>query len=151
MKKVVAVAFSLVFMLFPCLVFSSEVGDLLKKATMAYESGDITIAIANLDSAKEILEKERISSVGKYYIEIANWDIVKVKKSEYLGKKVKIKTKFNGINHDGTVWLGFGLNNPYESSLIDKVLTLTKYKEYVFYGTVIDNYLGPMLNIDGIE
>ena len=139
---------------FSFFVFASEVSDLLQEAQTAYESGDVSIAIQKLDSAKSIMEKEQLSSSVDTYIEVSNWDVVKIKKSEYMGKKVKVKTKFYGINSDGkTVHIGIGLSCTYDNSLIDKFLELTKYQEYVFYGTVFENksLLGPMIHIEAIE
>ncbi len=142
-------------LLFACsFVFASEVTDLLQAAQTAYESGDVSTAIQKLDSAKSIMEKEQLSSSANTYIEVSNWDVVKIKKSEYIGKKVKVKATFYGINSDGkTVHIGIGLLCTYDNSLVDKFLELTKFQEYVFYGTVFENnsLLGPMIHIEAIE
>lgn len=139
---------------FSFFVFASEVSDLLQEAQTAYESGDVTTTIQKLDSAKSILEKEQLSSSADTYIEVSNWDVVKLKKGEYIGKKVKVKARFYGINSDGkTVHIAIGLSCTYDNSLIDKLLELTKYDEYIFYGTVFENnsLLGPMIHIEAIE
>lgn len=80
--------------------------------------------------------------------------MVKIKKSEYIGKKVKVKARFYGVNSDGTtVHISIGLSCTYKNSLIDKFLELTKYQEYTFYGTVFENnaLFGPMLHIEAIN
>lgn len=137
---------------FSFFVFASEVSDLLQEAQTAYESGDVTTAIQKLDSAKSLMEKEQLSSSGDDYVEVASWDIVKLKSADYLGKKVIIKAKFIGINSDGTVYLiEISPSNSYEPSLIDKLLTLKKYEFYNFYGTVVSDFLGPELHIEAIE
>ena len=68
--------------------------------------------------------------------------------------KVKTKARFYGINSDGkTVHIAIGLSCTYENSLVDKFLELTKYQEYVFYGTVFEenSFLGPMIHIEKID
>lgn len=133
-------------------VFASEVSDLLLEAQTAYESGDVSTAIQKLDSAKSIMEKEQLSSSANDYVEVASWDIIKIKSADYLGKKVIIKAKFIGINSDGTVYLiEISPSNSYEPSLVDKILTLKKYEYYNFYGTVVSDYLGPKLFIEAIN
>lgn len=80
--------------------------------------------------------------------------MIKIKKSEYIGKKVKVKARFYGINSDGTtVHISIGLSCTYDNSLVDKFLELAKYQEYVFFGTVFENntLLGPMIHIEAIE
>lgn len=151
MKKFLFSIFALVFSFF---LFAFEVSDLLLEAQTAYESGDVSTAIQKIDSAKSIMAKDQLSSSVDDYIEVSNWDIVKLKKSEYIGKKVKVKTRFYDINSDGkTVHLAIGLSCTFDNSLVDKFLELTKYQEYVFYGTVIENnsLLGPMIHIEAIE
>ncbi len=151
MKKTL---FFLVIFLFSVFIFASEVSDLLQEAQTAYESGDVSTAIQKIDSAKSIMEKEQLSSSADDYIEISNWDVVKIKKSEYIDKKVKVKARFYGINSDGkTVHLAIGLSCTFDNSMVDKFLELTKYQEYVFFGTVFESnsLLGPMLHIEAIE
>lgn len=149
MKKIILSVLLCVFSFF---VFASEVSDLLLEAQTAYESGDVSTAIQKLDSAKSIMEKEQLSSSANDYVEVANWDIIKMKSADYLGKKVIIKAKFIGINSDGTVYLiEISPSNSYEPSLVDKILTLKKYEYYNFYGTVVSDYLGPKLFIEAIN
>ena len=134
------------------LIFASEVGDLLQAAQKSYEAGDVSTAIQKLDSAKSIMEKEQLSSSANEYIEVNNWDIVTLKQSEYDGKKVKFKTKYYYPNPNGTVYLlNIGGNCTYDESLIDKLLSLKKYGEYTFYGTVFIKYSTPYLHIECIE
>ena len=149
MKKIIL---SILLCLSSLFVFASEVSDLLQEAQTAYETGDVTTAIQKLDSAKSIMEKEQLSSSANDYIEVASWDIIKMKSADYLGKKVIIKAKFIGINSDGTVYLiEISPSNSYEPSLVDKILTLKKYEYYNFYGTVVSDYLGPKLFIEAIN
>ena len=149
MKKIIVL---LIACSLPLFVFASDVGNLLKEAQTAYESGDVSTAIQKLDSAKSIMEKEQLSSSAEDYVKVASWDIVKLKSADYLGKKVIIKAKFIGINSDGTVYLiEISPSNSYEPSLVDKILTLKKYEYYNFYGTVVSDYLGPKLFIEAIN
>lgn len=149
MKKIILSVLLCVFSFF---VFASEVSDLLLEAQTAYESGDVSTAIQKIDSAKSIMEKEQLSSSANDYVEVASWDIIKMKSADYLGKKVIIKAKFIGINSDGTVYLiEISPSNSYEPSLVDKILTLKKYEYYNFYGTVVSDYLGPKLFIEAIN
>lgn len=149
MKKIILSVLLCVFSFF---VFASDVSDLLLEAQTAYESGDVSTAIQKLDSAKSIMEKEQLSSSANDYVEVASWDIIKIKSADYLGKKVIIKAKFIGINSDGTVYLiEISPSNSYEPSLVDKILTLKKYEYYNFYGTVVSDYLGPKLFIEAIN
>ena len=149
MKKIIVL---LIACSLPLFVFASDVGNLLKEAQTAYESGDVSTAIQKLDSAKSIMEKEQFSSESETYAELSSWDIVKLKKSDYLGKKVKIKATFCGVNSDGSLFLTeVSINNSYEETLIDKIISLKKFDKYIFYGTVTDGVLGPKLYVEAIE
>lgn len=152
MKKIVLAFFSLI--LFSAIIFASEVTDLLEKAKISYSNGKLTETINLIDSAKKLVERENINTSSEEYIEVTNWDVIKIKKSEYIGKKVKVKARFYGINSDGTtVHISIGLSCTYNNSLVDKFLELAKYQEYVFFGTVFENntLLGPMIHIEAIE
>lgn len=152
MKKLIVTLLLLVIISFAS--FASEVTELLENAKNAYSNGNLTETINLIDSAKKIVEKETISSSSEEYIEVSNWDVVKIKKSEYIGKKVKVKARFYGINSDGkTVHISIGLSCTYENSLVDKFLEINKYQEYVFYGTVFEenSLLGPMIHIEKID
>ncbi|MBS7258129.1 MAG: hypothetical protein KIG63_06735 [Methanobrevibacter sp.] len=152
MKKIVLAFFSLI--LFSAIIFASEVTDLLEKAKISYSNGKLTETINLIDSAKKLVERENINTSSEEYIEVTNWDVIKIKKSEYIGKKVKVKARFYGINSDGTtVHISIGLSCTYDNSLVDKFLELAKYQEYVFFGTVFENntLLGPMIHIEAIE
>lgn len=134
------------------LSFASEVSELLEKAKKEYSDGKLTESIISIENAKKIIEKDMLNSSEDDYTEISNWDIIKVKKNDYIDKKVKVKAKFYGINSDGvTVHIAIGLSCTYETVLVDKLLELTKYQDYTFYGTVIDSFLGPMIHIENIE
>ena len=149
MKKIIL---SVLLCAFSFYVFASEVSDLLQEAQTAYETGDVTTAIQKLDFAKSLMAKEELSSFADDYVEITNWDIVKLKSADFIGKKVKVKAQFIGINSSGTVYLiEISPSNSYEPSLIDKLLTLKKYEFYNFYGTVVSDVLGPKLHIEAIE
>ena len=152
MKKIVLAFFSLI--LFSAITFASEVTDLLEKAKISYSNGKLTETINLIDSAKKLVERENINTSSEEYIEVTNRDVIKIKKSEYIGKKVKVKARFYGINSDGTtVHISIGLSCTYDNSLVDKFLELAKYQEYVFFGTVFENntLLGPMIHIEAIE
>ena len=152
MKKIVLAFFSLI--LFSAITFASEVTDLLEKAKISYSNGKLTETINLIDSAKKLVERENINTSSEEYIEVTNWDVIKIKKSEYIGKKVKVKARFYGINSDGTtVHISIGLSCTYDNSLVDKFLELAKYQEYVFFGTVFENntLLEPMIHIEAIE
>lgn len=134
------------------LSFASEVSELLEKAKKEYSDGKLTESIISIENAKKIIEKDMLNSSEDDYTEISNWDIIKVKKNDYIDKKVKVKAKFYGINSDGvTVRIAIGPSCTYETVLVDKLLELTKYQDYTFYGTVIDSFLGPMIHIENIE
>lgn len=149
MKKLFSIS---LFCLFSIFIYASEVSDLLQEAQTAYESGDVTTAILKLDSAKSIMEKEQLAYTVDDYIEITSWDVVKMKKNEYDGKKIKFKTKYFGPNSDGTVYLeNIGNTCTYDESLIDKLLSLRQFERYTFYGTVFLNYSRPSLHIEAIE
>ena len=150
MKKILI---TLIALCISYLLFASEVSDLLQEAQIAYETGDVTTAIKKLDSAKSILEKEQLSSSAEDYIELNSWDIVKIKKNDYLGKKVKVQASYLGITSSGFVYLSeIATNNSYDESLVEKLLSLSKYKKYIFYGTVMDNgSLGTKLYIEAVE
>ncbi len=142
-----------VFVFVPVFLFASDVSDLLQSAQSAYEAGDISTAIKNLDTAKSIMKTKALTPSTNDYIEITNLDIIKIKKSDYIGKKVKIKTKYYGITVLGLVYLkDIGFDNPFDDSLIDKLSSLPKSEEYTFYGIVMDNDpLGIKLYIKAIE
>lgn len=74
-------------MLFSAIIFASEVTDLLEKAKISYSNGNLTETINLIDSAKKLVEKENIKSSSEEYTEVTNWDVIKIKKSEYIGKK----------------------------------------------------------------
>lgn len=131
--------------------FATEFETLLKKAITSYNSGDTETALQNIDAAKKIIEGEKLQNTNSEYSEIANWDIVKLKKDLYLEKKVKITTTYTGIS--GTQYLGLigvgGCN--FNEQLVDKILSLEKLKNYTFYGTVKDSWSGPTLFVEAIE
>lgn len=151
MKRIIL---SFIILSFSVFAFSSEVDEFLKATQEAYEAGDLSTAIQNIDSARSIIEKENFALGAEEYIELNSWDIVKIKKSEYIGKKVRIIGTYCGANADGTIIISnISTKNTYEESLIDKLLSLQTWKKYTFYGTVIEgnSLLGPKLHIEAIE
>ncbi|MBR1536358.1 MAG: hypothetical protein IJ630_05420 [Treponema sp.] len=62
-------------------IFASEVSDLLDKAKIEYNKGNIPESINYIDSARKVLDKENLNKSADEYIEVTNWDIVKLKKS----------------------------------------------------------------------
>lgn len=133
--------------------YASEVSTLLDKAKGEYQLSNFTEALQYMDEAKRIIESEIMLENSEEYIEISNWDIVKLKKNEYIGKKVKIITWLSSIYSDGTAHLvGIGMNCRIEEQVIDRILQLEKYKDYTFYGTVYeDSLFRPQLSIEYIE
>ena len=83
------------------LSFASDFSDLLDKAKDLYAKGNLNEAINLIDSARKILDKESLSKSAEEYIEVTNWDVVKLKKKDYMWKKVKIKAEFGGVNSSG--------------------------------------------------
>ena len=133
--------------------YASEVSTLLDKAKQEYELGNLAEALQYIDEAKKMIEAEIKPQNTEEYREITSWDIVKLKKNDYIGKKVKITTRLSSIHSDGTAWLvNIGMNCRIEEQVIDSILQLEKYKDYTFYGTVCeDRWLGPQLSIEYIE
>ena len=133
--------------------FSSDVSLLLDNAKSEYEKGNIKETISCLDSARKLLDKELSSVADESYIELKSWDVVKLKPNEFIGKKVKIITRFYRIQPNGLISLAdVSFYNTYEDFLIDILPELEKYREYRFLGTVEkDNIYGLRLNIEGIE
>ena len=147
MKRIVL---SLLILASSAFAFSSDVGDLLRAAQESYESGDLSTAVQKIDSAKKIIESEKLSSASVEYIELKSWDIVKLKKTEYIGKKVKVIGTYCGPNGDGTIYISnISTNNTYDESLVDELLSLKTWSKYTFYGTVLDDssFLGPKLHM----
>ena len=151
MKKILSV---LIIVSVSVLSFASDFSDLLDKAKDSYAKGNLNETINLIDSARKILDKESLSKSAEEYIEVAKWDIVKLKKDYYIGKKVKIKAKFCGVNSDGTSihLLDVSINCKFDSNLIEKILSLKEFSFYTFYGTVEDDrWNGPKLFIEKIE
>ena len=148
MKKKICII-TLLTITFFC--FSTDFEDFLKKAINSYNSGDTETALQNIDAAKKILDEEKLQNGNNEYIEVANWDVVKLKKDIYLEKKVKVTTMYSGVT--GTQYIvlsGPGICN-FNEQLVDKILTLEKLKKYTFYGTVKDSWTGPTLFVEAIE
>ena len=150
MKRIIL---SFIILTFTFLAFSSDVSDLLKAAQESYESGDLSTALQKIDSAKAIIEREKLSSSSNDYIELENWNAVKINKAKYLGKKVKVPGVYCNITAKGLVHISsISTNNTYDEELVDKLLSLKKYEMYIFYGSVQDGgSLGPKLHIEAIE
>lgn len=155
MKKTILIFFNLFMMLS---LFSSEISEMLRDAQIAYESGNLSRSIQIIDSVKSKIEKEQMANSSNNYLEIPNWAIVKLRKSDYLGKKVKVEGYFYRITSDGKelgIWF---LNdttltyNTFDSSVIDKLITLKEYEIYTFYGTIKkDSDDSPILHVESIK
>jgi len=131
-------------------LFASPVEDYLTKAINAYGNGDITTAINNIDAARKILDKEQLSQNQKEYTEVSSWDIVKLKKYDYIGRKIKLKSTYCGIASNGMVSL-LSCYCSYDDSVIETISTLTKWEKYTFYGTVTENDINLCIHIEAIE
>jgi hypothetical protein len=149
MKKTIITLLSL--MIFASASFASELTDLLEKAKNEYSKGNLTETINLIDSAKKIVEKENINSSSEEYIEVINWDVVKLKKDAYIGKKVKVTTMYSGLS--GSEYIILSISGPchFDSNLVDKILSLKKFSNYTFYGTVQDSWTSPTLFVERID
>lgn len=147
MKKILSF---FIIVLLSTSIFATPVEDYLNKAIKAYGDGDISTAINNIDAARKILDKEQLSQNQNNYIEVSSWDIIKLKKYDYYGKKIKIKLTYCGVASNGMVDL-LSCYCSYDDSMLEKVSTLKKWEEYTFYGTVTENYVNLCLHIEGIE
>ncbi len=147
MKKIIL----LILLTTTCFCFSSEFETLLQKAITSYNTGDTETALQNIDAAKKLLDVEKLKNENNEYIEVTNWDIVKLKKDLYLEKKVRITTMYTGVS--GTQYII--LNGPgacnFSEQLVDQILSLEKFKKYTFYGTVKDSWSSPTLFVEEIE
>lgn len=148
MKKKICII-TLLSITFFC--FSTDFEDVLKKAINSYNSGDIETALQNIDAAKKILDAEKLQNENDEYTEIASWDVVKLKKALYLGKKVKLYTMYSGVYGSEEIVLNGPGGCNFNEQLVDKILTLQTLKRYTFYGTVKDGILGPTLFVEAIE
>ena len=148
MKKII-----LLFILLTttCFCFSSEFETLLQKAITSYNTGDIETALQNIDTAKKILDSEKLQNGKDEYTEITSWDVVKLKKALYLGKKVKLYTMYSGVYGSEEIVLNGPGGCNFNEQLVDKILSLQTLKKYTFYGTVKDSRLGPTLFVEEIE
>lgn len=149
MKKLLFTLLSL--MLVTSIVFASEVADLLEKAKTEYSNGNLVETINLIDSAKKIVEKENINSSSEEYIEVTNWDVVKLKKDSYIGKKVKISTRYSGVSGSEHISLSGPGRCYFDTNLVDKILSLKNYSNYTFYGTVQDSWASPTLFVEKID
>lgn len=155
MKKIKNLILSLVLAcVCATFAFSSDVSVLLDKAKNDYAQGNLSAAITAIESARKIIDSEQLGKSDGSYIEVTNWDVVKLKKDLYFGKKVKITTKYSGIFGTDSIMLqnvsGFC---KFDESLVDKILSLGEYTTHTFYGTVKkDSWSnGPEFFIEKIE
>ena len=81
MKKILSV---LIIVSVSVLSFAFDFSDLLDKAKDSYAKGNLNETINLIDSARKILDKESLSKSAEEYIEVAKWDIVKLKKDYYI-------------------------------------------------------------------
>ena len=149
MKKILVTFIN--FILFSSIIFSSEVTDLLENAKTAYSNGNLTETISLIDSAKRLVERENINSSSEEYIEVTNWDVVKLKKDVYIGKKVKFTTRYSGISGSEYIILSGPGACHFDSNLVDKILSLKEFSNFTFYGTVQDSWASPTLFVEKID
>ena len=151
MKKILSV---LIIVSVSVLSFASDFSDLLDKAKDSYAKGNLNETINLIDSARKIVDKESLNSTAEEYIEVAKWDIVKLKKDYYIGKKVKITTTYCGLSFLSSDKIN--LTNVgscyYDNNLVDKILSFEYYSTHTFYGIVRkDNYSDAELYIEKID
>lgn len=139
------------FILFSSIIFASEVTDLLENAKTAYSNGNLTETINLIDSAKRLVERENINSSSEEYIEVLNWDVVKLKKDVYIGKKVKFTTRYSGISGSEYIILSGPGACHFDGNLVDKILSLKEFSNFTFYGTVQDSWASPTLFVEKID
>jgi len=149
MKKIIVTFIN--FILFSSIIFSSEVTDLLENAKTAYSNGNLTETISLIDSAKRLVERENINSSSEEYIEVTNWDVVKLRKDVYIGKKVKFTTRYSGISGSEYIILSGPGACHFDSNLVDKILSLKEFSNFTFYGTVQDSWASPTLFVEKID
>ena len=149
MKKIIVTFIN--FILFSSIIFSSEVTDLLENAKTAYSNGNLTETISLIDSAKRLVERENINSSSEEYIEVTNWDVVKLKKDVYIGKNVKFTTRYSGISGSEYIILSGPGACHFDSNLVDKILSLKEFSNFTFYGTVQDSWASPTLFVEKID
>lgn len=148
MKKILTIC---IFFIFTSLTFASELETLLQKAIESYNSGDTETALQNIDLARKIIDTEKLQNENNEYTEIASWDVVKLKKALYLGKKVKLYTMYSGVYGSEEIVLNGPGGCNFNEQLVDKILTLQTLKRYTFYGTVKEGLYGPTLFVEAIE
>lgn len=145
----------LIILCFSFEIIAQEAGDLLDKAKRQYTQGKLSESLKTIEEAKQIIENKLISTNNTEYIEIKNWDIVKLKPDFYLGKKIKFNMKYLDISSDGEKIITSEIlipGSPFDKKLIDKILTLKKYSTYTFFGKVINiEYFGTGLYIESIK
>lgn len=153
MKRVLAAAASV------CLTASfaaaQSVPQLLDSAKAQYSAGNKQEAAKSVDKAKKMIDSELLASGKDEYIEITNWDVVKVKFAQYEGKKVKIKAYPSGFfSYDNTFYVSGPGSCTYDDTIVDALLALDKYTKYYFYGTVCkgeNEFSGPSMYIERVE
>ena len=151
MKKILSV---LIIVSVSVLSFASDFSDLLDKAKDSYAKGNLNETINLIDSARKILDKESLNNSAEEYIEVAKWDIVKLKKDYYIGKKVKITTMYNGLSfmYSDKISISGPGSCYFDNSLVDTIISLKDYSTHTFYGIVRkDNYSDAELYIEKID
>ena len=79
----------LAFFLVSVFCAASEFSNLLDKAKSEYSKGNISAAIFLVDSARKIADSENLKTSDGDYLEISNWDLVKLKKTSSRMKRPK--------------------------------------------------------------
>lgn len=100
---------------------------------------------------KKIIEQEKLDSNIDDYTEVANWDIVDLKSEFYIGRKVKLYGTYYGTSRKDSINIELR-GCTFDSSLIDQILTIEKFKKYTFYGTIkTKTYGSPFLHVEVIQ
>lgn len=153
MKKIICILGSIIFIInFIC---ASEFSDLIDRAKIQYSTKNYEETIQLLDTAKAIVESEKISQTTDNYIEVPSLSTLELKSDIYIGKKIKIRCKMSYLSKDsldlfdGVTAMHFC---KYEKEVVDKLLTMKLFEEYTFYGTVLISTRNKVyINIETID
>jgi hypothetical protein len=120
------------------LIFAQDVATSLDSAKQLFIKGDFSDALQQIQIAKDQIEKAQMANSGNVYIDVPNWNAVKINPAKYKGMKVKTVATMGGIWDDGTVYIiPVGTGNTFDLSIADKIGTLQAFMEYIWYGEVV--------------
>ena len=132
-------------------VSSDSIEDQFDYAKELYVDGQVNEAISALNRLKNDLN-ELISSLTEEEYEFVNWDRVKLMPKDYSDKKIQLVDRFTMITTSGKIALRtVGTVNTYEETIIEDVLKLEERKDYLFFGVVKEDWMGPYLHIQSIK